>query len=269
MKIAITTDSPANPYASTLVSALTNLSMKPVCVISTEKSKVDLIKREVRRRGVARTITKAVGRMNATTEARGDSLRYLGEYAEAHDLTTWNSPLNRFCSDLGIDYCCFDKINSKETVAAVKKREIDILINAGGGIFRKRIVNAPKIGILNAHMGVLPKFRGMNVLEWSLFYGNRVGVTLHLIDTGIDTGDILLFNEIEIEKSDTIESLRAKSLAVSVEIMLEGIQGLANNSITRTPQRPEDGKQYFVMHDRLKRIAEAGIESQTQVLGSA
>jgi folate-dependent phosphoribosylglycinamide formyltransferase PurN len=259
MKIAITTDSPANPYASTLISALTNLSMKPVCVISTEKSKVDLLKREVRRRGVARTVTKAVGRMNQTTDSHSDSLRYLRKYAEEHDLASWNKPLNRLCSELGINYRCFDKINSKETVATVKKHEIDILINAGGGIFRKRIVNAPKIGILNAHMGILPKFRGMNVLEWSLFYGNRIGVTLHLIDTGIDTGEILLFNEIEIEKTDTIESLRANSLRVSVEIMLEGIQGLANNSITRTAQRLEDGKQYFVMHDRLKRIAEAGI----------
>lgn len=260
MKIAITTDSSVNPYASTLVSALTEAAMKPCCVISTEKSRADLLKREIRKNGFTRTLSKAINRVGAHESMDDDPLKFLREYALSLNLVSWNAPLTKLCEVENIEYLRVDNVNSKETVTWIKEREIDIIINAGGGIFRRKIVEAPKIGILNAHMGYLPPFRGMNVLEWSLFYGNRIGVTLHFIDTGIDTGDILLFREIEIEDGDTIASLRAKSLAVNIDIMIEGIKGLADRTLTRTPQRPEEGKQYFVMHDRLKRIAEASLK---------
>jgi folate-dependent phosphoribosylglycinamide formyltransferase PurN len=260
MKTAITTDSSVNPYASTLISALANTAMKPSCVISTEKSKADLLKREIRKSSFTHTLTKAINRAGSHQSVDDDPLRFLREYAHSHSYVSWNAPLPQLCEVENIEYLRVDNVNSKEAVTWIKEREIDVIINAGGGIFRRKIVEAPKIGILNAHMGYLPPFRGMNVLEWSLFYGNRIGVTLHFIDIGIDTGDILLFREIEIEDGDTIASLRAKSLAMNVEIMIEGIKGLDDGTLARTPQRPEDGKQYFVMHDRLKRIAEVGIK---------
>jgi folate-dependent phosphoribosylglycinamide formyltransferase PurN len=264
MKIAITTDSSVNPYASTLISALAHAAMKPSCVISTEKSKADLLKREVRISGFTRTLSKAINRAGSNQSVDDDPLKFLREYAHSHRYMSWNAPLPTMCMSEDIEYLRADSVNSMETVTWIKEREIDIIINAGGGIFRRKIVEAPDVGILNAHMGYLPAFRGMNVLEWSLFYGNRIGVTLHFINTGIDTGDILLFREIKIEDGDTIASLRAKSLAMNVDIMIEGIKGLDDGTLTRTPQRPEEGKQYFVMHNRLKRIAEAGVKRSTR-----
>ncbi len=72
------------------------------------------------------------------------------------------------------------------------------------------MINSSRVGILNAHMGFLPTFRAMNVLEWSLHFNYKIGITIHFIDQGIDTGDILIFKEILIEKRDTIEKLRGK-----------------------------------------------------------
>ena len=266
MKIAITTNSSVNLYASTLLSALADSSMKPCCVISTEKSRADSLKREIRKSGFTHTLSKAVNRAGSHQSVDDDPLEFLREYAHSHSYVSWNAPLMSMCKSEDIEYLRTDDMNSKETVTWIKEREIDIIVNASGGVFRREMVEAPKIGILNAHLGYLPPLRGMNALEWSLFYGNRIGVTLHFIDTGIDTGDILLFREIEIEKNDSIASIRAKSLAVNVDVMIEGIKGLVDGTITRRPQRPEEGKQYFAMHDRLKRIAETGIKHATQNL---
>jgi len=257
MKIAITTDSAINLYASTLICALERSGFTPVCVVSVEKSKAAKLRHELKRNGVASTFRKAIGSRYSAASPQGDPFSYLRDYAAEHNLDAWNTSLPILSTTLGIEYLSTENINSEFTVQNIVDRDIDIVVNAGGGIFRKAIVKAPKIGILNAHMGFLPTFRGMNVLEWSLFHRRKPGVTLHFIDTGIDTGDILLFNEIELCKTDTIDSLRAKALPVSVEAVLEGITGLADGRLQPASQSPQDGKQYYVMHERLKKVAES------------
>ena len=99
----------------------------------------------------------------------------------------------------------------------IKKTKPDVIINCGGGIFRSPFIEIPKIGIINAHMGLLPNYRGMNVLEWSILNNDPIGVTLHYIDEGIDPGDIIKFKEIKATKTDTIKTLREKSNIINVE----------------------------------------------------
>ncbi len=147
-------------------------------------------------------------------------------------------------------------INSERAISFLRSAVPDLLIYAGGGIIRKPLIEIPKIGIINAHMGLLPRYRGMNVLEWSLFHGDQIGVTVHFISEGVDTGPILLQRNIEIENGDTIDSLRDKSLPMSVEMLAETVSGLRTGQIDRIEQRKDEGKQYFVMHDRLKDLVE-------------
>ena len=182
-------------------------------------------------------------------------------HAESLQLTGWDWPLPRVCEAHGLELVRARDLNDPGIVDYVRHRQTDLLINAGGGIFREALIRAPSIGVLNAHMGVLPAFRGMNVLEWSLFHGRPAGVTLHLIDRGVDTGDILRCREILVEAGDTIASLRARALAVSVDLMALGVEGLANAQLPRIVQSKEDGRQYFAMHPRLKQIVEDRLHS--------
>ncbi len=258
MRVGITTDSSRNPYASALICALSDAGVTPVSVVSTEKSATVKLRREIGKNGVRSVVTRLSHRLGGSSGDSPDRFRFL---AAAHDVSSLNANLAGLCQERQIDFRRFKSVNTWETVRYVKENRLDILINAGGGIFRKAIVEAPIEGILNAHMGPLPEVRGMNALEWSLYLGMKPRVTLHFIDTGIDTGDILLFREIDVEPDDTIESLRAKSLAVSVEIMVESVLGLSDGSLKRMSQRPEDGKQYFVMHKRLARIVESRISA--------
>ena len=89
--------------------------------------------------------------------------------------------------------------NSSEGVRIVRQHGIDLLVYlGGGGILREAILAAPTLGVLNAHMGLLPAYRGMNVTEWALWNDDPVGCTVHLIVRGIDTGEIISTRRVDV-----------------------------------------------------------------------
>jgi methionyl-tRNA formyltransferase len=148
-----------------------------------------------------------------------------------------------------------ESINGPDALRLLRAARPELIIYTGGGIVRGELLSIPSIGVLNAHMGLLPGHRGMNALEWSLLDGDRLGVTIHFIDLGIDTGDILLRRELTVSPTDTIKSLRAAATRASADALAEAVRRLGEGSETRTPQSRK-GKQYFVMHARLKRVVE-------------
>lgn len=127
----------------------------------------------------------------------------------------------------------------------------------GIGILRKDLINSFRIGILNSHMGILPKYKGMNVLEWSLFNKDKLGITHHFIDSGIDTGDIIATYPLEISEKDTIVSLRQKSRILSYNKLPNTLQKIEKGDYYK---QVANGLQYFVMHNSLKTIAENNIK---------
>ena len=72
-------------------------------------------------------------------------------------------------------------------------REIapDAILLAGADIVPPAVLEIPKLGTINGHYGLLPRYRGMNVTEWSIYHDDPVGVSVHLVDSGIDTGPIV------------------------------------------------------------------------------
>ena len=67
----------------------------------------------------------------------------------------------------------------------------DIVFLRGCGIIRRMVLEAPKVGVLNAHYGSLPKYRGVYATEWAVLNGEAPYVTMHFVDAGVDTGAIL------------------------------------------------------------------------------
>jgi methionyl-tRNA formyltransferase len=252
MIIGVTSDSRVNGYAATLVAQLASRGHTPAFILCSRRRGRPGWKPRLKS---AVAISAAGSWLQRSRAATSEATRSLRAHAEANQLTGWDWPLTRLCEAHGMEFRCVDSMNGSEAVDYVTLQKTDLLINAGGGIFKPTLIQAPRIGILNAHMGALPAFRGMNVLEWSPFHDQPAGVTLHLIDAGIDTGDILLFEEIAAEADDTIASLRAKSLVTSVELMVRAVEG-TSSQLPRTQQQADDGKQYFTMHPRLKQIVE-------------
>jgi methionyl-tRNA formyltransferase len=142
--------------------------------------------------------------------------------------------------------------NSPAGIAQLSSWAPDAIVFTGGGILRKPLLAVPRIGVVNAHLGFLPQIRGMSTPEWSLLCGIPLGVTIHLLDTGIDTGPILLQRSFSAE-SDSLVDLRNRMIGFGIELTAEALTGIETGTIVLKQQSDLDrDSQYFVMHDWLR-----------------
>jgi len=263
VRIGIVTSSDYNPYGAVLIHRLADMDRLPVCIISNEKTKAAKLGKRLRKgeySAIMRDAGYMLGRARPAGGAGGHS--HLEQYAAARGYDSWRAPLSSIAARKKIPLGRFSDFNTNDAIKFVEDHRVDILINAGHGIFRKWIIAAPKLGILNAHMGILPGYRGMNVIEWAAFYGDPVGATVHFIDRGIDTGDILLTRELPLEKGDDFTVLRERIQVLGIELLAECITLLEEDKLLGRVQAKEEGKQYFVMHPRLAEVAQRRLDAR-------
>lgn len=112
-------------------------------------------------------------------------------------------------------------------------------------ILPAEILKSPKRGCVNLHFGLLPEYRGVNGVRWALLNGEeKTGVTLHLMDGGIDTGDILARVSFPITDADDILSLMKKSKMAGLHLLENCWQQIASGKAHAIPQN-ESQARYF------------------------
>lgn len=160
------------------------------------------------------------------------------------------------CRDAGTKLLDVADLNSPAALEALRAEKIDAVVYAGGGLLRKAFLEIPPRGVLNAHGGPLPRFRGMNAAEWSVLHGVAPVVTITQVDAGVDTGPILLERPIPLDKCATVAAMRGWGTRVGVEALLETVDLLQSGELTPRLQQKEDGRQYFVMAAPLLELVE-------------
>lgn len=255
MKIGILAGNNNNLYASAMVQTLTEAGYPVQIAVMNDPSLYAQTIRRLRKVSFKKLMHKFADRSRGREKKTNPFLKdYIYRNGFLFDSITDLSGSYHF------DILYSDNINSSDVVTSLKKLNLDILIYCSGGILRWPLIITPKIGVLNAHMGLLPKYRGMNVLEWSLFYDDAIGVTIHFIDEGIDTGGILISKKLSIERDDTIEKLRQKSVVLNLQLMKEAITLIYDDKCKQIPNPVLEGKQYFVMHDSFKKLVELKLQ---------
>lgn len=156
-------------------------------------------------------------------------------------------------------------LNHLETINISERINPDLIIYAGGGILKSKIIQIAKIGVLNAHSGKLPFWRGMNVIEWSILYGFKPHTTVHFIDKGIDTGKILYTEELPIGSESTLEGIRGLGTSHNVQLLRKVVNDLEQFMDKSRAQAAGEGRQFFVMHDTLKVICEDKLRNGTDL----
>lgn len=177
----------------------------------------------------------------------------LAALAEASGLA--HDSLRDLAADASIPYITVPNHNTPNCQDFLVKADPDVIAFTGGGLIRQELLDIPKKGILNCHTGILPEYRGMDVVEWTAaekrIQSIGFGASLHFMDHGVDTGPILLHKKIAVEKDDTFRTIRERLEVVMVELMLEGMRKLLDGDITPQKQRIKSGRQYFLMHPRI------------------
>ncbi len=112
-----------------------------------------------------------------------------------------------------------------------------IIVVGYGRIIPQWMIDLPRFGNLNLHASLLPKYRGAAPIQWAIANGETVtGLTTMRIDTGLDTGDILLRRKMAILPDDTAETLAPRLASVGAELMVETLGGLEGGYVKPTLQ---------------------------------
>jgi methionyl-tRNA formyltransferase len=149
------------------------------------------------------------------------------------------SPVKEAATRLGVDVLQPAAIKNNtefhERLAAIAP---DAIIVVGyGRIIPQWMIDLPRLGNLNLHASLLPKYRGAAPIQWAIANGeSTTGVTTMRIDAGLDTGDILLQRELPIAAGDTSETLGPKLALIGAELMVETLRGLDRGGVHPTPQ---------------------------------
>ena len=158
--------------------------------------------------------------------------------------------------DIPIQYC--GDLNDPEVVQTLQHLKPDLVVFTGGGLIRKEVLANAGAGVVNCHMGMLPKYRGMDVVEWPILEGDleHIGMTVHFMDEGVDTGDILRTRRVEFAPGDTIKQIRDRFEPLMCREIAAICVEYLTGKVKRQPQKKESGKQYFVMHPLLIALTE-------------
>ena len=209
------------------------------------------IKQEIRSDGLTNLLRKVCNKVIKPLLGRGSN--------NSTDTATTHSgtrSLDTLATEHSTPLLFTRDLNDDEVLNQVRAMEPDIVMFTGGGILREPLLDIPKIGIINVHMGILPRYRGMDPVDWALLERNpnQVGLTAHLMDKKIDVGPVILREYLPPSNGESIAQLRTRVENSMCNVALKACSELINHRISPEAQDVSGGRQYFRMHDRLKAI---------------
>jgi methionyl-tRNA formyltransferase len=152
------------------------------------------------------------------------------------------SPVKEYAIEKNIDIYQPEKVkNNNEFIDKIKNMNPDlIVVVAYGKILPKEILDIPKYGCINVHASLLPEYRGAAPIQWSVINGDKTtGVTTMFMDEGMDTGDIILKEEVQIGEDETTGELWDRLSKIGGKLLIKTIKEIENATVTRTKQ-PEN-----------------------------
>ena len=149
------------------------------------------------------------------------------------------SPVKEFAVSKNLKIYQPEKVRKNvEFIEEIKKLEPDVIcVVAYGKILPKEILEIPKLGCINVHGSLLPKYRGAAPIQWAVINGEKVtGVTTMYMDVGMDTGDIILKEKTEIAPDETTGELWDRLAKIGADLLVKTLEQIENKTAPRIPQ---------------------------------
>lgn len=163
----------------------------------------------------------------------------------------WSAPVEDLARDHGIPLHLTETVDA-ETIDLVKRAEPDVIVvNSWYYRMPAELYNLPPHGTLNFHDSLLPRFTGFSPVLWALISGeSEFGLTVHRMDDGLDTGDILVQRSVPIGPDDTGTELVLRGMDLIPEVLAEALGALESGTAVWRPQNKAE-RTYF--HKRSER----------------
>ena len=145
--------------------------------------------------------------------------------------------------------------NNPEFLEEVKKLNPDLIcVVAYGKILPQELLDIPKYGCVNVHGSLLPEYRGAAPIQWAVLNGDKkTGVTTMFMNAGMDTGDMILKEEVEIGDDETTGELWDRLKIIGANLLIKTVKEIENGTATRTKQ-PEEGTMAPMLSKEMAKI---------------
>jgi hypothetical protein len=139
-------------------------------------------------------------------------------------------------------------LDDRTSIERVRSLQCDVGLHAANVIYREPVIAAFRLGILNAHIGILPEYRGRCVAEWSVLQGNPTGVTVFFIDSGIDTGSRIVLREFIPPKGwKGLRALKNMLFRCDARLYRKALKALTSAEFSLESNDSSKGQRYYVM----------------------
>ena len=152
------------------------------------------------------------------------------------------SPVKEYALEKGLKLFQPEKISKNDEFKnEIKELAPDLVcVVSYGVILPKSFLNIPQLGCINVHPSMLPKYRGPAPIQWAILNGDKeTGVSIMYLDAGMDSGDIILQEKVEIGNDETTGELWNRLSEIGAKLLTKVVTDISNGKIVRTPQ-PEE-----------------------------
>ncbi|OGL61768.1 methionyl-tRNA formyltransferase [Candidatus Uhrbacteria bacterium RIFCSPHIGHO2_01_FULL_47_10] len=148
------------------------------------------------------------------------------------------SAVHEFSLKHNIPALTYKSLRTEEVAAELSKLNADVfVVVVYGKIIPKAVLDLPKFGCINVHPSLLPKYRGPSPFQEAIRMGEKVtGVSIMLLDEGMDTGPVLAVREFPIDERETGETIQPKIIAIGVPLFLEALRKWTTEERVAIPQ---------------------------------
>lgn len=162
--------------------------------------------------------------------------------------------LEALCRTHGLPCNVRTRADTAQMAPEISVLQPDLLVSVTWrALFPQDVIDAPRLGAMNIHGSLLPKYRGNAPIAWAIINGDKTcGITAHMIEKGMDTGDIIEQKILPIHYEDTVATLMGRMLTMVGPLVVEAVEKLSDPTFKPVPQdhshatiakkrRPEDG----------------------------
>lgn len=139
--------------------------------------------------------------------------------------------------------------------AAIRAADADLVLLVGMPVVAARVLDAARLGVLNAHNGALPSHRGMDAVGWALLHNQPIVCSLHLARPAVDAGEVVAAHHVPVFPART---LAARVKTTQLRLLLAGAAYVAaTGALPDLTRQPATGTQFYRLHPHLKRLLDA------------
>lgn len=166
------------------------------------------------------------------------------------------SPVKEYALEKHLEVYQPEKVrNNEEFLNTVKKINPDLIcVVAYGKILPKELLKIPKMGCINVHGSLLPQYRGAAPIQWAVLNGDKkTGITTMYMNEGMDTGDMILKEEVQIDEDETTGELWERLSKIGAKLLVETVEKIEDGTAPREKQ-PEDFTMAPMLHKEMANI---------------